>query len=271
MHLVRTRHATVLLDCGLFQGRRRESIERNRHLPHPRRARSTPSCSRTRTSITPARCRCSARTATRGPSTRRRRRAISARSCSRRGDDPGTPTRAISTSRASAKGARTSSSSRSTPTTTSSRALSGSITVPYHRADHHRAGVRLTFLDAGHVLGSAITVLDVEEDGKKQAHRLHRRSRPRRARPSCAIPRSPRARTCSSPRAPTAIASTTAVDKMEDDLARVVNAHRSSAAARCHPVVRARARAGGHLRAQEAAQDGQDPARCRSTSTRRSR
>src|SRR5690348_3783335 len=33
MHCVRTRHATVLLDCGLFQGRRRESFERNRHLP----------------------------------------------------------------------------------------------------------------------------------------------------------------------------------------------------------------------------------------------
>ena len=31
-----------------------------------------------------------------------------------------------------------------------------------------RPGVRLTFLDAGHVLGSAITVLDVEEDGQKR-------------------------------------------------------------------------------------------------------
>ena len=31
-HLVRTKHATVLLDCGLFQGPRRQSIERNRSL-----------------------------------------------------------------------------------------------------------------------------------------------------------------------------------------------------------------------------------------------
>jgi metallo-beta-lactamase family protein len=31
-HIVRTHRATVLLDCGLFQGRRRESIEQNRHL-----------------------------------------------------------------------------------------------------------------------------------------------------------------------------------------------------------------------------------------------
>ena len=31
-HLVRTSEGTVLLDCGLFQGRRRESIEENRTL-----------------------------------------------------------------------------------------------------------------------------------------------------------------------------------------------------------------------------------------------
>ena len=32
MHLVRTPSMTVLLDCGLFQGRRREAFQRNRHL-----------------------------------------------------------------------------------------------------------------------------------------------------------------------------------------------------------------------------------------------
>src|SRR3954471_6593962 len=32
MHLVHTPHARILLDCGLFQGRRRESIARNRKL-----------------------------------------------------------------------------------------------------------------------------------------------------------------------------------------------------------------------------------------------
>ena len=32
-HLVRTSSGTVLLDCGLFQGRRGESFERNKHLP----------------------------------------------------------------------------------------------------------------------------------------------------------------------------------------------------------------------------------------------
>jgi metallo-beta-lactamase family protein len=33
MHLVRTASMNVLLDCGLFQGRRRDAFERNRHLP----------------------------------------------------------------------------------------------------------------------------------------------------------------------------------------------------------------------------------------------
>jgi metallo-beta-lactamase family protein len=32
-HLVRTSRATILLDCGLFQGRRREAFEKNRNLP----------------------------------------------------------------------------------------------------------------------------------------------------------------------------------------------------------------------------------------------
>jgi metallo-beta-lactamase family protein len=35
MHLVRTKHAAVLLDCGLYQGRRREAYERNRELELP--------------------------------------------------------------------------------------------------------------------------------------------------------------------------------------------------------------------------------------------
>src|SRR5215472_15964084 len=31
-HLVRTKHANVLFDCGLFQGKRREAIEKNKSL-----------------------------------------------------------------------------------------------------------------------------------------------------------------------------------------------------------------------------------------------
>ena len=35
MHLVRTRAGNILLDCGMFQGTRRESIDRNQHLRAP--------------------------------------------------------------------------------------------------------------------------------------------------------------------------------------------------------------------------------------------
>ena len=33
MHMLEVNGARILLDCGLFQGRRRESFERNRNLP----------------------------------------------------------------------------------------------------------------------------------------------------------------------------------------------------------------------------------------------
>jgi metallo-beta-lactamase family protein len=39
------------------------------------------------------------------------------------------------------------------------------VTVAYHRPQAIAADTHLTFLDAGHVLGSAITVLDVEDEG----------------------------------------------------------------------------------------------------------
>ena len=42
------------------------------------------------------------------------------------------------------------------------------IAVPYHRRQSIAPGVDLTFLDAGHVLGSAIVVLDVDDDGQRK-------------------------------------------------------------------------------------------------------
>ena len=42
------------------------------------------------------------------------------------------------------------------------------ISLPYHRSMLVAPGVRLTFLDAGHILGSAIVVLDIEEGGESK-------------------------------------------------------------------------------------------------------
>lgn len=40
--------------------------------------------------------------------------------------------------------------------------------VPYHRTFDVTTGVRVTFVDAGHILGSASVILDVEEAGRSQ-------------------------------------------------------------------------------------------------------
>jgi len=47
-------------------------------------------------------------------------------------------------------------------------ALPAFVTIGYGRPFPVVPGVRLTFLDAGHILGSAITLLDIEEKGKTQ-------------------------------------------------------------------------------------------------------
>jgi metallo-beta-lactamase family protein len=52
--------------------------------------------------------------------------------------------------------------------------------VPYRHGATLAPGVKLTFLDAGHVLGSAITVLDVSRTARRTGARLHGRSRPLR-------------------------------------------------------------------------------------------
>jgi metallo-beta-lactamase family protein len=48
------------------------------------------------------------------------------------------------------------------------KVLEAIISLPYHRKQIIAPGVTVSFLDAGHVLGSAITLLDVEEGGTKR-------------------------------------------------------------------------------------------------------
>jgi metallo-beta-lactamase family protein len=48
------------------------------------------------------------------------------------------------------------------------RALAQMISLPYHRRQTIAKGVTLTFLDAGHVLGSAQVVLDVHDRGEEK-------------------------------------------------------------------------------------------------------
>jgi metallo-beta-lactamase family protein len=47
------------------------------------------------------------------------------------------------------------------------RLLGHMVSISYHHPFRVAPGVEMTFLDAGHVLGSAITVLDIEDEGRR--------------------------------------------------------------------------------------------------------
>ncbi|MCZ7678514.1 MAG: MBL fold metallo-hydrolase [Sandaracinaceae bacterium] len=165
MHLVHTPRARVLLECGLFQGRRQESVEKNRTLPF--RARDVDVCVLSHAHIdhsgalpvlyksgyrgpihaTPAtRDLCAAMLEDAAMIQMSDARYINDRI--ERGEIEALPVEplydlddVIGT-------------------------LSCMLPIPYHRRTTIAPGVEVTFLDAGHVLGSAIVVLDVDDEGE---------------------------------------------------------------------------------------------------------
>jgi metallo-beta-lactamase family protein len=165
MHLVRTRQATVLLDCGLFQGRRRESFQRNRDLPVDPGALDAVVLSHAHIDHSGAlpvlqkrgyRGPIYATPATRDLCAEMLMDAAhiqvsDARHVNRLIQRDGVPMDPVEPLYEPDDVTRT---------------LAAFVGVPYHRPQTIAPGVRLTLLDAGHVLGSAIVVLDVEEDGE---------------------------------------------------------------------------------------------------------
>jgi metallo-beta-lactamase family protein len=163
-HLVHTEHATVLLDCGLFQGRRRESIEMNRSLgvdprkidavvlshAHIDHSGALPMLAKLGYGgpvfATPAtRDLCAAMLCDAAMI-----QASDARYIQKQIDRGQTDMDPVEPLYDEADVARV---------------LAQFIGLPYHRRQSIAPGVDLTFLDAGHVLGSAITVLDVQDGG----------------------------------------------------------------------------------------------------------
>lgn len=165
-HLVRTERATVLLDCGLFQGRRQESRQRNlqlgispdidavvlshAHIDHsgalPILCRSGYSGPIFATAATRDLCAVMLEDAA-------MIQAADAQYLNRKIERDHVDALPI------------------TPLFDEDdveRVLGQMITVPYHRPQRIAAGVALTFLEAGHVLGSAITLLDVDDDGERK-------------------------------------------------------------------------------------------------------
>lgn len=165
MHLVRSKHATILLDCGLYQGKRREAAERNAQLDVPVEQLSAVVLSHAHIDHSGAIPLLAKRgytgpiyatPATRDLCTVMLRDAASiqesdARYVNKQNAKEGNGEELVE------------------PLYTDDdvvAAIERFHSVPYRHEIGIANGVRLKFLDAGHVLGSAVTVLDVEEDGK---------------------------------------------------------------------------------------------------------
>jgi metallo-beta-lactamase family protein len=164
-HVIRTKHATVLLDCGLFQGRRKESIRVNQELGVDARSIDAVVLSHAHIDhsgalpllmkhgydgpifMTPAtRDLCAAMLEDAAMIQANDARYINKLIERENADmDPVSPLYGEEDV---------------------VRVLENTIAVPYKRTVPIADGVRLTFYDAGHVLGSAISALDVEEGGK---------------------------------------------------------------------------------------------------------
>ncbi len=164
MHLLMVNGSRILLDCGLFQGRREESFERNRNLPlqaesvdtlilshaHIDHSGNIPSLTKAgfegNIYATPAtRDLCSAMLRDAGHIQEYDALYLNKKRA-RQGLPPVEPLYTVEDATDS---------------------LRYFISVGYDRPLPVGPGVKLTFRDAGHILGSAITLLDLEEGNQR--------------------------------------------------------------------------------------------------------
>jgi metallo-beta-lactamase family protein len=164
MILLTVNGSRILLECGLYQGKRQESFERNRKLPfdphsidamllshaHIDHAGNIPTLVKNGFAgpifSTPAtRDLCTALLRDSGHIQEEDAEYVNKKRA-KKGEPPVEPLYTIDDAEAS---------------------INSFTSVGYDRPFQVVPGVTLTFRDAGHILGSAILVLDVEEDGKK--------------------------------------------------------------------------------------------------------
>lgn len=164
-HLIQTSQATVLLDCGLFQGRRHESFEKNRNFPidparldavvlshaHIDHSGALPSL---------------VRAGYGGPiyatsATHDLAAPMLLDAAMIQKADARHIARLIETGARGLEPVEPLYDEDDVAAT-----MSRMVGIPYRRPQIVAPGVRATFLDAGHVLGSAIVVLDIEDEGR---------------------------------------------------------------------------------------------------------
>jgi metallo-beta-lactamase family protein len=166
-HIVHTANARILLDCGLYQGRRSETIQRNQHLGFRARDIDVMVLSHAHIDHSGALPRLY-RQGFRGPiyctpATRDLCAVMLEDSAEIQAQDAAYINRKIARDGSDMKPVEPLYDQKDVVGT-----LSLMVNVPYHRAQQIADGVSCTFYDAGHVLGSAIVALDVDVVGQRR-------------------------------------------------------------------------------------------------------
>ncbi len=166
-HLLHTEHATILLDCGLFQGRRSESVERNRHLGFRAKDVDVVVLSHAHIDHSGALPRLY-HLGFRGPiyctpATRDLCAVMLEDSAQIQQQDAAYINRKIERDGSDMTPVRPLYDQEDVVGT-----LELMVSIPYRMAQRIAPGVTLTFYDAGHVLGSAMPALDVDVVGQRR-------------------------------------------------------------------------------------------------------
>ncbi len=166
-HLVHTEHAKILLDCGLFQGRRKDTYERNHDLGFRASDVDVMVLSHAHIDHSGALPRLY-RQGFRGsiyctPATRDLCAVMLEDSAEIQAQDAAYINRAIERDKADMEPVEPLYTQDDVAGT-----LGLMVSVPYHREIVIAQGVKLTFYDAGHVLGSAMVALDIDVVGDER-------------------------------------------------------------------------------------------------------
>jgi len=165
-HLLRTSRASVLLDCGLFQGRRRDTLQKNRDMPLDVQDLDAVVLSHAHidhSGALPLLC----RNGYRGPvyatpATRDLAAPMLLDAAMIQASDARTIARLVARGEPDVEPVEPLYAAEDVATV-----LGQMLGLPYHLQAEIAPGVALTFYEAGHVLGSAVVVLDIEDEGQR--------------------------------------------------------------------------------------------------------